>query len=53
MRAVDASGPKKRARMSFSSPITVQPSRAKWMTDSEPTSPPDPVTIAVGIAQLA
>ncbi len=47
--AVDADGPKNRARMSFSSPITSKPASTKCWTDSDPISPPEPVTIAVGI----
>ena len=48
VRAVDASGPKKYARISLSKPTTSKPARAKERTDSEPISPPEPVTIAVG-----
>ena len=47
--AVDAAGPKKYARMSLSRPITSYPASTKCWTDSDPISPPDPVTIAVGI----
>src|ERR1700719_3922999 len=47
MCAVDASAPNSRARMSFSRPITSKPSSTKRATDSEPISPPEPVTIAV------
>src|SRR5437764_3538207 len=36
--------------MSFSSPTTSKPWRAKWRADSEPIRPPDPVTIATGDA---
>src|SRR5215218_8903681 len=43
---VDASGPKKAARMSFSIPITRCPVATKCSTVSDPTRPPDPVTIA-------
>jgi len=43
---VEASGPKKVARRSFSRPITSQPSSARPRTDSDPISPPEPVTIA-------
>src|SRR4051812_26374762 len=32
--------------MSFSMPITRYPDSIRWRTDSEPMSPPDPVTIA-------
>ena len=46
---VDASGPKKYARMSFSTPTTSKPSSAKWRTDSEPMRPPEPVTMAMGM----
>ena len=49
VRRVDASGPKKRARMSFSMPTTSKPRSAKWRTDSEPMSPPEPVTMAMGM----
>ena len=48
--AVDADGPKNRARMSFSRPMTSKPAWTKCETDSEPIRPPEPVTIAVGIA---
>ena len=48
--AVDASGPKNRARMSFSMPTTVHPASAKCTTDSEPMSPPDPVMMTVGMS---
>src|SRR6476619_6965390 len=34
--------------MSFSRPITSKPSSTKYATDSEPISPPEPVTIATG-----
>ena len=44
--AVDASGPKKLARMSFSSPTTSHPASTRWRTASDPTRPPDPVTSA-------
>jgi hypothetical protein len=33
--------------MSFSSPTTSKPSSTKCRTDSEPTNPPEPVTIVV------
>ena len=46
---VEASGPKKRARMSFSMPMTSKPCSAKWRTDSEPIRPPEPVTMAMGM----
>ena len=46
---VDDSGPKKRARMSFSMPTTSKPSATKCSTASEPISPPEPVMIATGI----
>ena len=49
--AVDADGPKNRARMSFSRPMTSKPAATKCWTDSDPISPPEPVTIAVGIAR--
>src|SRR5690349_12203367 len=49
---VEASGPKNRARMSFSKPSTSKPADTKCRTLSEPISPPDPVTIATGIAML-
>ena len=51
--AVDASGPKNRARMSFSMPITSIAGSTKCAADSEPISPPEPVMIAVGIAPNA
>ena len=35
--------------MSLSSPTTSYPASTKYLTDSDPTSPPDPVTIAVGM----
>ena len=44
---VDALGPKKLARMSFSRPTTSYPERAKRRVDSEPIRPPEPVTITV------
>ena len=47
---VEADSPKKYARMSLSTPMTSKPASTKWRTDSDPTSPPDPVTIATGIA---
>src|SRR6478752_3902116 len=47
--AVEASGLKKRARMSFSIPTTSKPAAVKWATASEPIRPPEPVTIATGI----
>ncbi len=45
--AVEDSGPKNSARMSFSMPMTRQPLSIRWPTDCEPIRPPDPVTIAV------
>ena len=39
--------------MSFSMPITSKPASTKWATDSEPISPPEPVTIGDGHARLA
>ncbi len=47
--AVEADSPKKLARMSFSIPTIRQPAAASRRTASEPTRPPEPVTIAVGI----
>src|SRR5262249_17890484 len=41
--AVDASGPKNRARMSLSMPTTDRPSPAKCRTASDPMRPADPV----------
>ena len=49
---VEDSGPKKRARMSFSIPTTSKPSAMKCSTASEPIRPPAPVTIATGIYLL-
>src|ERR1700742_3645870 len=49
---VDDSGPKKRARMSFSIPTTSKPWPMKWSTASEPISPPAPVMIATGTVLL-
>ena len=45
---VEDSGPKKRARMSFSIPTTSKPWPMKWSTASEPIRPPAPVMIATG-----
>ena len=45
----NASGPRKYARMSFSTPMTSKPRSAKWRTDSEPMRPPEPVTMAMGM----
>ncbi len=47
---VEAFGPKKTERMSFSSPMTSKPWATKCLTVSEPIRPPEPVTIAVGIS---
>ena len=52
VRAVEASGPKNRARMSFSMPTTSIAGSTKCATASEPISPPEPVTIAVGIGAV-
>ena len=49
MRAVDASGPKNCERMSLSTPTTVHPRSAKWITDCDPMRPPEPVIRATGI----
>src|ERR1700753_755794 len=49
---VEDSGPKKRARMSFSIPTTSKPWPMKWSTASEPISPPAPVMIATGTGLL-
>src|ERR1700743_523699 len=49
---VDDSGPKKRARMSFSIPTTSNPWPLKGSTASEPISPPAPVMIATGTVLL-
>src|SRR6201999_1658320 len=49
---VDDSGPKKRARMSFSIPITSKPWPMKWSTASDPIRPPAPVMIATGTVLL-
>src|ERR1700749_1653268 len=49
---VDDSGPKKRARMSFSMPTTSKPWPMKWSTASEPIRPPAPVMIATGTVLL-
>src|ERR1700742_4325051 len=49
---VDASGPKKRARLSFSIPTTSKPCSMKWSTASEPIRPPAPVMIATGTVLL-
>ena len=51
VRAVDASGPKNCARMSFSMPTTSKPCSTRCSTDSEPIRPPDPVTMAIGHAR--
>src|SRR5436305_943698 len=37
--------------MSLSRPMTSNPASTKCVTDSEPINPPEPVTIAVGIAR--
>src|SRR3954471_15948107 len=50
---VEDSGPKKRARMSFSIPTTSKPSPMKWSTASEPIRPPAPVMIATGMRSVA
>src|SRR3954471_9664152 len=50
---VEDSGPKKRARMSFSIPTTSKPSLTKWSTASEPIRPPAPVMIATGMRSVA
>src|SRR5829696_4649486 len=47
--AVEESEPKNRARMSFSTPITSHPPSTRCRTESEPTRPPEPVTIASAI----
>ena len=52
-RRVEAAAPKKRDRMSFSSPTTSYPARTRWRTESDPTRPPDPVTIATGMVRPA
>src|ERR1700761_6884541 len=49
---VDDSGPKKRARMSFSIPTTSKPWPMKWSTASDPIRPPAPVMIATGTVLL-
>src|SRR6185312_15403583 len=49
---VEDSGPKKRARMSFSIPTTSKPWPMKWSTASEPIRPPAPVMIATGTVLL-
>src|SRR6201986_3076021 len=49
---VDDSGPKNRARMSFSIPTTSKPWPMKWSTASEPIRPPAPVMIATGTVLL-
>src|ERR1700751_10050 len=49
---VEDSGPKKRARMSFSIPTTSNPWAMKWSTASEPIRPPAPVMIATGTVLL-
>src|SRR6201992_1691290 len=49
---VEDSGPKKRARMSFSIPTTSKPLPMKWSTASEPIRPPAPVMIATGTVLL-
>src|ERR1700742_3068221 len=49
---VEDSGPKKRARMSFSIPTTSKPWPMKWSTDSEPIRPHAPVMIATGTVLL-
>src|ERR1700709_549604 len=46
---VEDSGPKKLARMSFSTPTTSKPSAMKCSTASEPIRPPAPVMIATRI----
>ena len=51
--AVDASGPKNRARMSFSTPTTSKPCPAKNRTDSDPINPLDPVMSAIGMKARA
>src|SRR5947208_15161208 len=38
--------------MSFSTPITSKPASTRWDTVSDPTRPPDPVTIASAKAAL-
>src|SRR3954447_23781735 len=50
---VEDSGPKNRARMSFSIPTTSKPSPMKWSTASEPIRPPAPVMIATGMRSAA
>src|ERR1700743_3846367 len=49
---VDDSGPKNRARMSFSIPTTSKPWPMKCPTPSEPISPPAPVMIATSTVLL-
>src|SRR6202012_4106892 len=49
---VDDSGPKNRARMSFSIPTTSKLWPMKWSTASEPIRPPAPVMIATGTVLL-
>src|SRR5579859_3370168 len=49
---VEASCPKKSARMPLSIPTTSMPSDAKYVTASDPTSPAEPVIIATLTIQL-
>src|SRR5439155_22734671 len=39
--------------MSFSTPTTSKPVSTRWATDSEPTRPPEPVTVASGNSLLS
>src|SRR5208282_3977568 len=50
---VDASLPKNHWRRSLSMPTTLNPSRAKRLTLSEPIKPAEPVTITVLIKKIA